>query len=421
MSGPGHVAAPPGGWRVPLVKPDVPAFADVAGEIEAAIAAGMLTKGPALARLEAEAAALLGVRNVVGMANCTVGLALVLKSLVPVRAQAAAGCTAPATCPLPAAAKGGVGADATEVIVPSFIFLAAPAAIVWAGLKPVFVEVDPHTFTVDPEAVAAAVTPRTAAILACHTFGCPADVPALERVAAQAGVPLVIDAAHGLGAAVDGKPVGAGGLAQVFSLSPTKLVVSGEGGLVATSCDCLAAALRVAREYGNDGAYGCSIPGLNARLPEISAILARASLARLDAVAARRRAAAAAYRAALANVPGLGFQEIPAGAVSSWKDFVVAVDPERCGIDRDGLRAGLAERGIETRAYYSPAAHQMEAFRGFLEPGRRLPVTERLAATLVALPLGVHVTPAVAAAVAQEIRSILPVAQVASGVREPVA
>ena len=100
------------------------------------------------------------------------------------------------------------------------------------------------------------------------------------------------------------------------------------------------------------------------------------------------------------GVPGLGFQEIPAGATSSWKDFVVAVDPERCGIDRDGLRARLAERGIETRAYYSPAAHAMEAFRGFLGPHRRLPVTERLAATLVALPMGVHVTPAVAGAVA---------------------
>ena len=421
MSGPGHVAAPPGGWRVPLVKPDVPAFAEVAGEIEAAIAAGMLTKGPALQRLEAEASRLLGVRHVVGVANCTVGLALALKSLAPVRAQAAGGCVAPTTCPLPAAARGPAPGGADEVIVPSFIFLAAPAAIVWAGLRPVFVEVDPRSFTVDPQAVAAAVSHRTAAILACHTFGCPCDMPALEQIASQAGVPLLVDAAHGLGAAVAGRPVGSGGLAQVFSLSPTKLVVSGEGGLVATSCDCLAAALKVAREYGNDGAYGCSLPGLNARLPEISAILARASLARLDAVAARRRAAAEAYRAALSGVPGLGFQEIPPAATSSWKDFVVAVDPERCGIDRDALRARLADHGIETRAYYAPAAHQMEAFRGFLEPGLRLPVTERLAATLVALPMGVHVTPGVARGVADEIRAALPVAQVASGVREPVA
>ena len=307
------------------------------------------------------------------------------------------------------------------MIVPSFIFLAAPAAIVWAGLRPVFVEVDPVTFTIDPAAVAAAVTDRTAAILACHTFGCPCDMPALERISAEKGVPLLVDAAHGLGAAVHGTPVGAGGLAQVFSLSPTKLVVSGEGGLIATSCDCLADALRVAREYGNDGAYGCAVPGLNARLPEISAILARASLARLDVVAERRRAAAAAYREALADVPGLGFQEIPAGSTTSWKDFVVAVDPQRFGIDRDALRARLGAAGIETRAYYSPAAHQMEAFRGFLRPGQRLPVTERLAATLVALPMGVHVSPDVARGVAAEIRAAAGAARVASGVQQPVA
>lgn len=421
MSGPGHVAAPPGGWRVPMVRPDVPAFADVAPEIEAALSTGLLTKGPALARLEAEAAAALGVRHVVGVANCTVGLALTLDALPSVRGRAAAGCGSPASCPLPAAARRPAPDGATEVIVPSFIFLAAPAAIVWAGLAPVFVEVDPATFTADPAAVAAAVTPRTAAILACHTFGCPCDVPALGRIAAEAGVPLVVDAAHGLGAAVDGRPVAAGGLAQVFSLSPTKLVVAGEGGLVATDCECLAAALRVAREYGNDGGYGCAIPGLNARLPELSAILGRASLARLDEVAARRRAAAAAYREALEDVPGLFFQTIPANATSSWKDFVVGVDPDRCGIDRDGLRDRLAARGIETRSYYAPAAHRMDAFRGFLRPGQRLPVTERLAATLVALPMGVHVDPAVARSVAGEIRAALAIPRVASGFRDPVA
>lgn len=421
MNRPGHVSAPPAGWRVPLVRPDVPEFAEVAGEIEAAIATGMLTKGPALARLEEQAAGLLGVRHVVGVANCTVGLALVLDALAAVRGRAATDCPSGSTCPLPAAARSRRDDAGGEVVVPSFIFLAAPAAIVWAGLRPVFVDVDPRTFTVDPAAVAAAITERTAAILACHTFGCPCDMPALERISAQAGVPLVVDAAHGLGAAVDGRPVGAGGLAEVFSLSPTKLVVSGEGGLVATSCDCLAAALRVAREYGNDGAYGCATPGLNARLPEISAILARASLARLDVVAARRRAAAAAYREALAGVAGLSFQEIPAGATSSWKDFVVAVDPAEAGIDRDAVRERLAAAGIETRAYYAPAAHAMDAFRGFLRPGQRLPVTDRLAATLVALPMGVHVTPDVARDVAAEIRAAVAGQRVASERREPVA
>ena len=206
-------------WRVPFVRPDVPAYAEVSEAIERAVTTGMLTKGPELARLEAEAAAVLGVSHVVGVSSCTLGVALVLKALA-----------AP---------------PAAEIILPSFNFLAAPGAVVWAGFTPVFVEVDPHTFTIDPAAAAAAVTPRTAAIMACHTFGCPCDMPALERVAAQAGVPLLVDAAHGLGTELHGRQVGAGGLAQIFSLSPTQLVVAGEGGLVATDNAGLAEAVRI--------------------------------------------------------------------------------------------------------------------------------------------------------------------------------
>ena len=394
-------------WQVPFVRPDLPAFDVVAPGIEAAFASGMLTKGPALARLEADAAAVLGVRHVVGMSSCTVGLALLLRSLADVADRSVAGCVAAASCPLPPAARRPAR-DRREVILPSFNFLAAPAAIEWAGLVPVFVEVDPRTFTLDPEAAAAAVTPHTAAIMACHTFGCPCDEDALAAAAARAGVPLVVDAAHGLGTLVRGRQVGAAGLAQVFSLSPTKLVVAGEGGLVATSCDCLADLLREAREYGNDGRYGCSVPGLNGRLPEISALVARASLAMLPEVAARRRAAAAAYREGLAGVPGIGFQHIPAWAESSWKDFSISVDASLAGIDRDGLRARLATAGIDTRAYYDPPCHRMEAFTRHLPAGRRLAVTDHLSATLLALPMGSHVPPEVARRIAAEIRAAVP-------------
>ncbi|MFN9367701.1 MAG: DegT/DnrJ/EryC1/StrS family aminotransferase, partial [Planctomycetia bacterium] len=285
------------------------------------------------------------------------------------------------------------------------IFLAAPAAIVWAGLEPVFVEVDPANYTIDPVAVERAIGERTAAILACHTFGCPCDMDALEAISRRTGVPLIVDAAHGLGTLDRGRQVGAGGLAQVFSLSPTKLVVAGEGGVVVTSCDCLADLVRMGREYGNDGRYGSRLPGLNGRMPEISAHLARASLARLDDVAARRGAAVAAYRDELRDLPGISLQEIPAAARSSWKDFTIAIDPARCGIDRQALHACLADEGIETRAYYSPCCHRMEAFAGFLRPGQSLPITERLADTVLALPLGVHVTPEVARSVAGRIRA----------------
>ncbi|NDC54587.1 MAG: DegT/DnrJ/EryC1/StrS family aminotransferase, partial [Planctomycetia bacterium] len=263
------VPAPPAsGWRVPFVRPDLPSFDDVEPAFRRILAGGMLTKGTELSRLEADARAVTGAADVVAVSSCTVGLALGLRALGRMQADPAR----------------------REVIVPSFTFLAAPAAVIWAGYEPVFIDSEADTWTVSPAAVAAAITPRTAAILACHTFGCPCDEAGLAALAAAAGVPLMIDAAHGLGTRFAGRQVGGTGFAQVFSMSPTKLVVAGEGGLVATSSPAFAALLRQLREYGNAGDYVCEEPGLNGRLPELSAALARASLERLPEVAARRRA-----------------------------------------------------------------------------------------------------------------------------------
>jgi dTDP-4-amino-4,6-dideoxygalactose transaminase len=386
-------------FDVPFNRPDVPPFEAIAADIRAALATGSLTKGPQLAAFEREAAAAIGTAHVVGVSSCTTGLMLVLRAID----HLAAGCSAPSG-PRPGcrAAPGR-----REVIVPSFIFLAAPAAITWAGMRPVFAEVLPRSFTLDPAAVERAITPATAAILACHTFGCPCDLKRLGEIAERAGIPLVIDAAHGLGTKVSGEQVGRGGLAQVFSLSPTKLVVAGEGGLVATDCSCLAAAIEEAREYGNDGAYGCERAGVNGRMPEISAALGRASLARLAATAADRREAAAVYIDALADVPGVVFQEIPDIAESSWKDFCIRLDPPEAGLSRDALRAALAEAGIDTRAYYSPPCHRMAAFAEFAAAGPPLPVTDQLAGTLLALPMGAHVSAEVAGRVAGEVRRII--------------
>lgn len=394
--------AAPGRWAVPLVRPDLPNFADLAPGIERIVASGMLTKGSVLDAFEADVRSITGCQHAIAVSSCTVGLALVLRSLAAVADRRHGGCHE--ICHDGCAAPAARVLPRNQVIVPSFIFLAAPAAIVWAGLEPVFVEVDPATYTVDPLAVERAITDRTAAILACHTFGCPCDMTALQAISARTGVPLVVDAAHGLGTLDGGRQVGAGGLAQVFSLSPTKLVVAGEGGVVVTSCDCLADLVRKGREYGNDGHYGCSLPGLNGRMPEISAHLARASLARLDEVAARRAAAVAAYRRELTGLPGITLQAIPATGRSSWKDFTIAIDPA-CPLDRRSLHDALAAKGIETRAYYSPCCHRMESFAGYVRPEQALPITERLADTVLALPLGVHVTPDVARQVAGEIRA----------------
>ncbi|MBU6275044.1 MAG: DegT/DnrJ/EryC1/StrS family aminotransferase [Planctomycetes bacterium] len=367
-------------WRVPFVRPDLPPFEAVEPAYRRIHASGLLTKGSELTAFEAEAARVLGSEHVVAVSSCSVGLALVMRAL-----RAGRGSPDPA--------------GRVEVILPSFIFLAAPAAVVWAGLEPVFVDVDPASWTIDPRAVAAALGPRTLAVLGCHTFGCPCDTDSLEAICDDAGVPLLVDAAHGLGSRRRGKQVGAEGFAQVFSLSPTKLVCAGEGGLVATSSPALAAALRDLREYGNDGTYDCHVPGLNGRMPEPAAALGRASLSRLPEVAARRAAIAAAYTRGLGGVPGLTLQDIDPCADSSWKDYSVLVDPDLFGTDRDGVRRALAGAGIDSRTYYDPPCHAMPAFRHHRVAGS-MTVTGRLAAASLSLPMGGQMTEALAAEVA---------------------
>jgi dTDP-4-amino-4,6-dideoxygalactose transaminase len=189
----------------------------------------------------------------------------------------------------------------------------------------------------------------------------------------------------------------------VFSLSPTKLLVAGEGGIVATDCDCLAHFVRLGREYGNDGSYDTLFPGVNGRMPEMSAAMGLASLEILDAVADRRNQIADLYRRELAQLPGIGFVEIPAGGRSSYKDFSITIDPTRFGMSRDALRRALASRGIETRAYYDPPCHRQTAFEHFHDRMRPLPQTDMLAARSIALPIGGHVNEAVVAEVCETI------------------
>jgi dTDP-4-amino-4,6-dideoxygalactose transaminase len=401
-----HAAGDPSkqGIRVPFVRPALPAPESLRGAFDEILQSGRLTKGPYCERLEQAIAKRLGVRHAVAVSSCTVGLMLVYRAL-----DLSAGSCRSRRSPLDPCAlatmeplsRFGVARTGTrteplgEVVMPSFTFLAAAAAIVWNNLRPVFVEVDPRTTNVTPQAIRAAITPRTVAIAACHNFGNPCDIPALESVANEHGLPLVIDAAHGFGASVHGRPVGAGATAQVFSLSPTKLLVAGEGGIVATNCDCVAHFVRLGREYGNDGSYDSLFPGVNGRMPELSAATALASLEILDEVADRRNQIDDLYLKELCELPGIGFVEMMPGARSSHKDFSITVDPTRFGMTRDALRRALASKGIETRAYYDPPCHRQTAYEHFHDRMRPLPATDMLSARSLALPIGAQVDEAI--------------------------
>jgi dTDP-4-amino-4,6-dideoxygalactose transaminase len=227
--------------------------------------------------------------------------------------------------------------------------------------------------------------------VATHVFGNPADIDALEGIARRYGLRLIFDAAHGFGTLYRGRQVGRYGDAEVFSSSPTKLLVTGEGGLVSTDDAEIAQFVRVGREYGNPGNYDTEFPGLNARMQEFSAILGLHSLEMLDENANRRNELVAIYREELRDVPGLHFQVVDEGNRCSYKDFTVRVAEGEFGLSRDALVKALRAEGVDTRNYYDPPVHLHTAYRDLASHLKgTLPVTEKLANECVSLPIYSH-------------------------------
>jgi dTDP-4-amino-4,6-dideoxygalactose transaminase len=376
---PGTAAGPPG-W-LPLARPGVAGPARVAADVEAILRSGVLTDGPYVRRFERAAEAYLGVRHCVAVASCTTGLMLAL------RASELSG----------------------DVIVPSFTFAATAHAVEWNGLRPSFADIDPGPLTLSPRSVEQAIGVHTSAILATHIFGTPCDVEGLRDVAERNGLRLFFDAAHAFGSTHGGRKVGGFGDAEVFSLSPTKVVVAAEGGLIATNDDLLAERCRIGRNYGNPGDYDCRFVGLNARMSELHAATALASLSDLDERLEERNRLAAAYTEALAGIPGIGVPEVPAGDRSTYKDYSILVDPGERGLDADALAAALRLDGIETRRYYAPPVHAMHAYASLRSTAGSLPVTDTAARRALTLPLWVGMTDAqvsgVAGAIAARIRA----------------
>jgi dTDP-4-amino-4,6-dideoxygalactose transaminase len=343
---------------LPIVDPEGVPGEEFLEEVRGILASKQLTNGAYVRKFEEAAAEYLGVANCVAVSSCTAGLLLVLKAL-----------------------------DLSgEVILPSFTFHVTAHAVVWNGLTPVFADCDAKTFCVAPEQVRAQASSRTAAILAVHLFGNPAAVKELEEIAAELRIPLIFDAAHAFGSRRHGKHVGGFGMAEVFSFSPTKLVVAGEGGLVATRDAKLAERLRAARNYGDAGNYDPEILGVNARMSEINAAMALHGLIGLDERIDRRNEIRLRYERNLRDVAGLGFQEVPEGSRSTFKDFSVIVDEKEFGHSRDWLVELLHRENIGARKYFSPPVHRQKLY-GAMWDKRSLPVTDMVSDGVVSLPI----------------------------------
>jgi dTDP-4-amino-4,6-dideoxygalactose transaminase len=367
-----------GRLQFPLARPSL-------GDDEVAAAvrvlrSGALVQGVEVARLEAAIRTLTGSAEAVAVANGTVAIELALRAL-----------------------RVGPG---DEVIVPAFSFIATANAVENRGATPVFVDIRPDTFNIDPALVEAAVSPRTRVLMPVHEFGLCCDLDALAAIAARHNLALVEDAACAIGSLARGRQAGSVGLMGTFSLHPRKIVTCGEGGVVVTQDPVLGDRLRCLR---NHGIAPGSLPsafveaGTNARLTDIQAALTLPQLARLRNSIAVRAALASRYLAEIRH-PGILLPEIPEGFSPNWQTFHLVLAPD---LDRDRAISRLASVGIGANfgAECMPAQPYYKNKYG-LDAARRFPHAWNAWRQGLAIPMYEGLTPADVSLIAQAINDL---------------
>jgi dTDP-3-amino-3,4,6-trideoxy-alpha-D-glucose transaminase len=345
---------------VPFLDLKAP-YAELRQELDEAVrrvlASGWYLLGPELEALESEFADYCGNSHCVAVGSGADALELILRGL-------------------------GVG-PGDEVIVPSHTFVASWVAITKTGAQPVPVEPVESTFLIDPAALEAAITPRTAAIMPVHLYGQPADMDTINAIAARHGLAVVEDAAQAHGARHRGWRVGARPATAAFSFYPGKnLGALGDGGAVVTGDSHLAARVRLLRNCGSRVKYHHEVPAASSRLDEIQAAVLRVKLDRLDAWNARRRLVAGRYLAELAGLGDLVLPELAPWAEHVWHLFVVR-HPRR-----QELQDLLAGAGVGTLIHYPVPVHRSAAYSGSVAGS--YPVADRLAGEVLSLPMGPH-------------------------------
>jgi perosamine synthetase len=336
-----------------MIPPARPIIGDA--EIEAAVRvlrSGRVVQGPEVAAFEDEFSALVAGRHCVAVNSGTSALQLTLMAL-------------------------GLG-PSDEVIVPSFSFAATANAVRLVGAEPVFADIDPDSFCVSPEAVEAAIGPRTAAIMPVHLYGHPAAMDRLTAIAEQHGLALVEDACQAHDAALNGQPVGAFGTAGCFSFYPTKNMHALEGGMITTADPALARTLRLLRNQGMEQRYQNEIVGANMRMTDVAAAIGREQLKRLPGWTDRRRANAKFLDA---RITSLRTPPVADGARHVYHQYTVRVPH-----DRDAVRERLAAKGVGSEVYYPTPIHRLRPFLT-TGPAWDLPETDRAAAEVLSLPV----------------------------------
>ncbi len=346
--------------RIPLSAPDI-----TEADIEAVVRVLRTTRlsiGPKMEEFERSVADLVGVPHGIAVSSGTAGLHLCLRAL-------------------------GVG-EGDEVILPSFTFISPGNVILYERAKPVFVDIEPGTLNLDPCKLERSITPKTRAIIVVHTFGHPADMDPVMKIARKHGLPVIEDACEAIGARYRGRPVGGIGDFGVFGFYPNKPITTGEGGMVVTR-DCrIAATIRALRNQGrmeSDGWLDHRLLGYNYRLSELNCALGLEQMKRIDDILHRREAIAVQYSEALQDIPEVITPPLTTreGKLSDgrlcWFVYVVRVEK------RDAILRKLTEQGIGCARYFAPL-HLQPLFAPYANPCDDLKITEQVAGQTLALP-----------------------------------
>lgn len=339
-----------------------PLQAELSAAIAQVCASGAFVNGPAVKQFEEELARYCGTRHAVGCASGSDALLLALMAL-------------------------GIG-PGDEVIVPSFTFFATASSVTRLGATPVFADILPETFNVDPADIARKITDRTKAIMPVHLFGQCANMGAINTIAREAGrIPVIEDAAQAIGAEFEHRRAGSLGRLGCFSFYPTKnLGGLGDGGLITTDNTELADKLRILRDHGQHPRYYHHEVGINSRLDALQAAALSVKLPRLDSYAAGRQKNAQAYAREFARTgldSRIAIPTVKPGCASVWNQFTVRV---RDG-ERDGLQKHLAEKKIGAAVYYPVPLHLQKCFAFLGHQEGSLPVTELACREVLSLPI----------------------------------
>lgn len=340
-----------------------------------------LTNGGRYVReFESRIAESVGVEHCVAMCNATVALEIAIRAL-------------------------GMNG---EVIVPSFTFIATAHALEWQGITPVFCDIDPETYNLDPRLVEQLITPRTTGILPVHVFGRPCDVEALQEIATRHGLRLLFDSAHAFGCSYKNRMIGGFGEAEVFSFHATKFINSMEGGAVVTNNAELAEKMRLMKNFGFSYYDRTDYIGTNGKMNEVSAAFGLTNLESMQSFIDTNYRNYLQYAEELSGVEGLRLISYNADEKCNYQYVILEMENDKTGVTRDQLIEILHAENILARRYFYPGCHRMEPYRSYYPSAHfMLPITEQLASQVIALPTGTAVGSEQISAICEIVRWIV--------------